>query len=153
MQPCIPQRGKVETVSNSIEGQASEAVDANAVPMSCLITDDSSLVRKIARRIFTGLGFAVDEAENGQVALEKCKNKMPDVVLLDWNMPVMDGLEFLQSLRRTEGGRAPAVIFCTTETDVDHVQRALANGANEYLMKPFDSESLIAKLDMVVTRR
>jgi two-component system chemotaxis response regulator CheY len=121
--------------------------------MSCLITDDSSLVRKIARKIFAGLGFEVDEAENGQVALQKCLNRMPDVVLLDWNMPVMDGLEFLKSLRRSEGGRAPAVIFCTTETDVDHVQRALANGANEYLMKPFDAESLIAKLDMVVTRR
>ncbi len=140
-------------MSNSIENGECEMTDSNTLPLSCLITDDSSLVRKIARKIFVGLGFEVDEAENGQVALEKCKNHMPDVVLLDWNMPVMDGLEFLKSLRRTEGGRAPAVIFCTTETDVDHVQRALANGANEYLMKPFDAESLIAKLDMVVTRR
>lgn len=119
----------------------------------CLLVDDSSLVRKIARKIFTGLGFEIDEAENGQIALEKCQSRMPDVVLLDWNMPVMDGLEFLKSLRHTEGGRGPAVIFCTTETDVDHIQRALANGANEYLMKPFDQESLIAKLDLVYYRK
>jgi two-component system chemotaxis response regulator CheY len=95
------------------------------------------------------MGFEVDEAENGQIALEKCQQRMPDVVLLDWNMPVMNGLEFLKALRHTEGGRAPAVVFCTTETDVDHIQRAMACGANEYLMKPFDRESLIMKLEMV----
>jgi two-component system chemotaxis response regulator CheY len=110
-------------------------------------------VRKIARKILTGLGFEIDEAENGQIALEKCQNRMPDVVLLDWNMPIMNGLEFLKSLRRAEGGRAPAVIFCTTETDVEHIQKALVNGANEYLMKPFDRDSLIAKLDMVGFRK
>lgn len=135
----------------STEGAENEGSVPNTTSRSCLLVDDSSLVRKIARKIFTGLGFEVDEAENGQIALEKCQHSMPEVVLLDWNMPVMDGLEFLKSLRHTEGGRTPAVIFCTTETDVEHIQRALANGANEYLMKPFDRESLIAKLDMVTT--
>jgi two-component system chemotaxis response regulator CheY len=153
MQPSTKQREKVEIVSNSIDAGKSEAPAIEPKPMSCLITDDSSLVRKIAGRVFREIGFEVDEAENGQVALEKCQIHMPDVVLLDWNMPVMDGLEFLKALRRTEGGRDPAVIFCTTETDVDHVQRALASGANEYLMKPFDKETLLGKLDMVVTRR
>ena len=118
-----------------------------------MIVDDSALVRKIARKIFTRRGFEIDEAENGQIALDKCQSRMPDVVLLDWNMPVMDGLEFLKALRRTEGGREPAVIFCTTETDVEHIQKALANGANEYLMKPFDQDSLIAKLDLVYFRK
>lgn len=124
-------------------------VASTAISRLCLLVDDSMLVRKIARKIFTGLGFETDEAENGQIALEKCQNRMPDVVLLDWNMPVMNGLEFLKALRHTEGGRAPAVVFCTTETDVDHIQRAMACGANEYLMKPFDRESLIMKLEMV----
>lgn len=137
---------------NSIDVSANGGVASNAISGRCLLVDDSQLVRKIARKIFNGLGFETDEAENGQVALEKCQSRMPDVVLLDWNMPVMDGLEFLKSLRRTEGGREPAVIFCTTETDVDHIQRALANGANEYLMKPFDQESLVAKLDLVYFR-
>jgi two-component system chemotaxis response regulator CheY len=123
-------------VSNSIEEGA----------RSCLITDDSPLVRKIARKVISGLGFEVDEAEDGRIALEKCQIKMPDAILLDWNMPVMDGLEFLQALRRTEGGEAPTVVFCTTETDVKHIQRAIECGADEYLMKPFDRESLSAKL-------
>jgi two-component system chemotaxis response regulator CheY len=126
-----------------------EAAPANSASKSVLLVDDSLLVRKIARKIFAGLGYEIEEAEDGQIALEKCISHMPDVVLLDWNMPVMDGLEFLKSLRQSEGGRAPAVIFCTTESDVEHIQKALANGANEYLMKPFDKESLIAKLEMV----
>jgi two-component system chemotaxis response regulator CheY len=143
----------VEIVLNSTNTGAEGGLAPNAIPGLCLLVDDSALVRKIARKIFCGLGFETDEAENGQIALEKCRGRMPDVVLLDWNMPVMDGLEFLKSLRHTDGGREPAVIFCTTETDVDHIQRALANGANEYLMKPFDQESLVAKLDMVYYRK
>lgn len=143
----------VEIVLNSMNAGVDAGVASHAISRLCLLVDDSSLVRKIARKIFIGLGFETEEAENGQIALEKCQNRMPDVVLLDWNMPVMDGLEFLKSLRRTEGGREPAVIFCTTETDVEHIQKALANGANEYLMKPFDQESLIAKLDLVFYRK
>lgn len=146
----------VETVLNStnaVNAAANPGIAPNPIPGLCLLVDDSSLVRKIARKIFRNLGFETDEAENGKEALDKCLCRMPDVVLLDWNMPVMDGLEFLKSLRRSEGGREPAVIFCTTETDVDHIQRALANGANEYLMKPFDQDSLVAKLDMVYYRK
>jgi two-component system chemotaxis response regulator CheY len=143
----------VEIVLNSMNAPIDGGVAMNATSGFCLLVDDSLLVRKIARKIFTRLSFEVDEAENGQIALDKCQSRMPDVVLLDWNMPVMDGLEFLKSLRRTEGGRGPAVIFCTTETDVEHIQKALANGANEYLMKPFDQESLIAKLDLVFFRK
>ena len=65
---------------------------------------------------------------------------MPDAVLLDWNMPVMDGYEFLGNLRRMPGGDAPKVVFCTTENDVAHIARALHAGANEYIMKPFDKD-------------
>jgi two-component system chemotaxis response regulator CheY len=132
-----------------METGLSESANSNINLKSCLVTDDSATVRRVARKLLTSLGFEVDEAENGQVALDKCLQRMPDVVLLDWNMPVMNGLEFLKALRHSEGGRAPAVVFCTTETDVDHIQRAMANGANEYLMKPFDKESLISKLEMV----
>jgi len=136
-------------VSSSIGTEISESVIPHTLSRSCLVTDDSATVRRVARKLLTGLGFEVDEAEDGQIALEKCRKRMPDVVLLDWNMPVMDGLEFLKALRHTEGGRAPAVIFCTTETDVEHIQKAMVCGANEYLMKPFDRESLILKLEMV----
>ena len=103
---------------------------------TCLVVDDSSVIRKVARRILEGLDFQIVEAEDGQKALEVCKRAMPEAVLLDWNMPVMDGYEFLGNLRRMPGGDAPKVVFCTTENDVAHIARALHAGANEYIMKP-----------------
>jgi len=79
-------------VSSSIGTGISESANANTIVKSCLVTDDSATVRRVARKLLTSLGFEVDEAENGQIALEKCLLRMPDVVLLDWNMPVMNGL-------------------------------------------------------------
>ena len=111
----------------------------------CLIVDDSPTVRRIAGRILRGFNMEVDEAGDGQQALDKCLQVMPETILLDWNMPVMDGLEFLKALRRTEGGGGPRVIFCTTETDVTHVQQAFEAGANDYMMKPFDAAMLREK--------
>jgi two-component system chemotaxis response regulator CheY len=74
---------------------------------------------------------------------------MPDAVLLDWNMPVMDGLDFLVELRKLDGGDDPKVIFCTTENDVAHIAKAIRAGANEYIMKPFDREIVEAKFQEV----
>ena len=116
---------------------------------TCLVVDDSSVVRKIARQILEGLDFQIVEAEDGEKALEVCKRILPEAILLDWNMPVMDGFEFLGHLRRMPGGDAPKVVFCTTENDVDHIARALGGGANEYIMKPFDKEIVAAKFQEV----
>jgi two-component system chemotaxis response regulator CheY len=116
---------------------------------TCLVVDDSSVIRKVARRILEGLSFSITEAEDGQQALDACKREMPDAVLLDWNMPVMDGYEFLKAMRRMSGGDKPKVVFCTTETDVVHIARALHAGANEYIMKPFDKEIVEAKFQEV----
>ena len=93
--------------------------------------------------------FEVIEAEDGEEALEACKRAMPEAILLDWNMPVMDGYEFLGQLRRMPGGDAPKVVFCTTENGIDHISRALAAGANEYIMKPFDRDIVAAKFQEV----
>ncbi len=112
---------------------------------SCLVVDDSSVVRLMARRILEELNFSVEEAEDGKVALEICRREMPDVILLDWNMPVMSGIEFLRELRGSADGGAPVVVFCTTENDLDHIREAIAAGANEYIMKPFDAEILQSK--------
>ncbi|AVO45711.1 MULTISPECIES: response regulator [Phreatobacter] len=112
---------------------------------TCLVVDDSSVIRKVARRILEGLGFAIEEAEDGQKALEFCYGTMPEAILLDWNMPVMDGYEFLRELRKLPGGQAPKVVFCTTENDVAHIARAMHAGANEYIMKPFDKDIVEAK--------
>lgn len=115
----------------------------------CLIVDDSSVIRKVARRIMEEVNFTIREAENGQVALEACRQQMPDLVLLDWNMPVMDGLEFLEQLRKESPAEATRVIFCTTENDMQHITRAIAAGADEYIMKPFDKEIILSKLKEV----
>jgi two-component system, chemotaxis family, chemotaxis protein CheY len=115
----------------------------------CLIVDDSRVVRKVARRILEDMHFAVEEAADGKLALDTCVKKMPDVILLDWNMPVMNGIDFLRQLRRAPGGDSPVVVFCTTENDIQHIQEAIGAGANEYIMKPFDSDILQAKFAQV----
>ena len=112
----------------------------------CLIVDDSKVIRMVARKIMQELGFETEEAADGKEALDACIRKIPDAVLLDWNMPVMDGLEFLGELRKLPGGDKPVVVFCTTENDVEHIQKAIEAGADEYIMKPFDSEIIQAKL-------
>jgi two-component system chemotaxis response regulator CheY len=116
---------------------------------TCLVVDDSSVIRKIARRILEEMDFQIVEAEDGEQALASCKEAMPDAVLLDWNMPVMDGYEFLVNLRRLPGGDAPKVVFCTTENGMDHISQALQAGANEYIMKPFDKDIVTAKFQEV----
>ena len=116
---------------------------------NCLVVDDSSVIRKVARRILEGLEFDVAEAEDGEQALEACRRQMPQAVLLDWNMPRMDGYEFLRALRRLPDGDRPKVVFCTSENDVAHIARALHAGANEYIMKPFDKEIVEAKFQEV----
>jgi two-component system chemotaxis response regulator CheY len=116
---------------------------------TCLLVDDSRVVRKVARQIFESMGYICEEAENGQVALDSCKAKLPDFVLLDWNMPVMNGLDFVLGLRVMQDGDKPMVVFCTTENDLNHIQQALAAGANEYIMKPFDADIIRGKLEQL----
>ena len=116
---------------------------------NCLIVDDSRVIRRVSRHIVEAIGLTVDEAEDGQQALDKCDSAMPDLILLDWNMPVMSGIEFITKLRRRPGGEVPKVIFCTTENDVAHIRQAIEAGADEYVMKPFDYDTLQVKLQLV----
>lgn len=112
----------------------------------CLVVDDSEVVRKVARRILESLDIEVSEAENGQEAVERCLQRRPDAVLLDWHMPVLSGLEFLGALRLATKGERPYIIYCTTEDDPAEISRALMGGADTYLLKPFDRATLTAKL-------
>lgn len=114
-----------------------------------LIVDDSAVVRKIANRMVKALGFDTLQAENGQVALDLCGRAMPDAVLLDWDMPVMDGLTFLVALRDLGGSGKPKVVFCTAQNEVAQIVRAMDAGADEYVMKPFDKEILAAKFEEI----
>jgi two-component system chemotaxis response regulator CheY len=112
---------------------------------SCLVVDDSSVVRKVARRILEDIDYIVDEAEDGQEAFDKCRQEMPDAILLDWQMPVMGGLEFLKLIRAYVGGHMPHIVFCVTENDIGQIAVAMKAGASDYMMKPFDRDILEAK--------
>ncbi len=116
---------------------------------SCLIVDDSKVVRKLERRIMEELGFTISEAEDGQKAVEFCTTQKPDLILLDWHMPVMDGLEFLKALRAMPDGAKPKVLFCTTESEMSHIIEAMSCGADEYVMKPFDASIIRGKLEQI----
>jgi len=116
---------------------------------TCLLVDDSSIVRKVGRRILEDFEFTVAEAEDGRVALDYCMRQMPDLILLDWYLPIMDGLDFLTKLRQMDGGKRPKVVFCASEADVAHIARALRAGADEYLLKPFDRAAVETKLHEV----
>jgi two-component system chemotaxis response regulator CheY len=114
---------------------------------TCLVVDDSRVIRKVSRRILEDLGFEVAEASNGVEALAWCSAVMPDAILLDWRMPAMDGMEFLHRLRAEPGGTRPKVIFCTVENEIERIREALEAGADEFIMKPFDGGIIAGKLD------
>jgi two-component system, chemotaxis family, chemotaxis protein CheY len=116
---------------------------------TCLVVDDSKVIRKVARHILETLQFTVTEAGDGQEALDRCREAAPDVVLLDWNMPVMSGIEFLRALGQEGLEPRPKVIFCTTENGIAHIRAAIDAGADEYVMKPFDRETLESKFQLV----
>ena len=121
-----------------------------------LFVDHFATMRRIIRSALHKVGFVkIEEARDGEEAVELLKTKGADpvagyhVILLDWNMPVMSGIEFLEKLRSMDGGDKPKVVFCTTENDIDHIQRAISAGANEYIMKPFDSEIIESKFAQI----
>lgn len=115
----------------------------------CLVVDDSKVARAVLRSMLHPLGFAVSEAADGIEALAHCAVEPPDVVIVDWNMPRMDGLSFLRALRAAPtmpGARQPIVLFCTSERSLAHIQAGLEAGADEYIMRPFDASILREKL-------
>ena len=112
---------------------------------TCLVVDDSRVIRMVARRILEELGFDVAEAGDGADALSFCRTTMPDAILLDWHMPVMNGPEFLRHLRLEPGGCEPRVIYCSGETQVARIREALESGADEFIMKPFDAGIVAGK--------
>ena len=119
---------------------------ARNAPPQCLLVDDSRMIRKVARRIIESVGYQVDEAENGEEALAKCRISTPDLILLDWDMPVMTGIEFLAALRATQTSKRPKVVFCTTKAGAFDIHRGIDVGADEYVTKPFNEASLLDKL-------
>ena len=119
--------------------------------MRALVIDDSRAMRSILRRALTDLGFEVEEAGHGEQAIERLLSGdvLPDVCLVDWNMPVMNGLEFVTAVRRTPQWRQITLMMVTTESEHSQVVRALAAGAHEYVIKPFTSDAIVDKLNLL----
>lgn len=113
----------------------------------CLIVDDSRVIRKVSSKIARSLGYVPVEAENGGEALARCKQAMPDLVLTDWNMPEMDGIEFVAKLRAIPTPKEPVVVFCTSNGEAKDIHAGIAAGADDYIVKPFDEAALRAKLE------
>lgn len=118
--------------------------------MQALVIDDSRAVRLLVGNILREQGFHVVVAGHGQEGLEKLQEN-PEIrlVLVDWNMPVMDGLEFIQAVRKVRSWDQVRLVMVTTETESEQVQRAITAGADEYVMKPFTAEVLVAKLSLL----
>ena len=118
--------------------------------MRALIVDDSKILRKLVSRMLQEMGIEVAEAGHGGEALDYLrKSAQPDVALVDWNMPVMDGCEFVRAVRGNSAFDRMQIMMVTAQTEVTQVALALDAGANEYLMKPFDKEGLAEKLQLL----
>ena len=118
-----------------------------ATARTCLIVDDSRVIRKVSSKIARSLGYVAIEAENGEEALARCKQAMPDLVLTDWNMPEMDGIEFVAKLRAIPTPKEPVVVFCTSNGEAKDIHEGISAGADDYIVKPFDEAALRAKLE------
>ena len=118
--------------------------------MKAITVDDSKTIRSIIKRTLAGVGFEVEEAEDGLVALERIEKAWPvDLAIVDWNMPNMNGLELVRALRSKPEYAAMRIMMATTESEISQMELALAAGADEYLMKPFDREALMQKLALL----
>jgi two-component system chemotaxis response regulator CheY len=116
--------------------------------MKILVVDDSSTMRRILKTQLEGLGVtAIVEASNGEEALGALKNNMPvDIIVLDWNMPVMDGMSFLKLVRKDSAYKSVKIVMCTSESEKTRVVDAIREGANNYIVKPFTPETVKEKL-------
>jgi len=114
-----------------------------------LVVEDSKIIRTIAARALQDMGFATIETGDGETALETCKKSLPDAVLLDWLLPKKDGFAFMAEFRKIPGAEDVPVIFCSSKTEPEDIQKALDAGADEYIMKPFDSEILKLKINLI----
>ncbi len=134
-----------KAMRDGISPEAVEQASANI----CLIVDDSRVIRKVSSKIARSLGYVPLEAQDGQEALARCKRAMPKLILTDWNMPEMDGLEFVRLLRAIPTPKAPTVVFCTSKGEVADIQEGIRAGADDYIVKPFDEAALRAKLERI----
>lgn len=118
--------------------------------MRAIVIDDSRAMRTIIGKLLRELGFEITEAQHGQEAIERLQQSGPlDLALVDWNMPQMNGIEFVQNIRAQTAFDPMRLMMVTTETEISHVMMALTAGANEYVMKPFTKDTIREKLEIM----
>ncbi len=150
-EPTLPREGKstdaLVAEAKAIRARNAGAPTHKAAAQVCLIVDDSRVIRKVSTKIATSLGYTPIEAQDGEEALARCKQSMPALVLTDWNMPEMDGIEFVRRLRAIPTAKPPIVVFCTSNGEAKDIHQGIGAGADDYIVKPFDEAALKAKLE------
>jgi two-component system chemotaxis response regulator CheY len=147
---AVPPRAAIPAhEERAVPQPPSQAPQPAPAQRTCLLVDDSRMIRKVSRRIVESVGYAVIEAENGEEGLARCRAAMPDLVITDWNMPVMSGIEFVTALRAIPTARPPKVVFCTTNSGAKDIHKGIDAGADEYVIKPFDEAALLSRLQAV----
>lgn len=115
----------------------------------CLIADDSKIIRMLFAKIMGNLGFEVIEAEDGEEVVELCQLNEPNLIIMDYRLPVLDGIDAMYKIRNSRLEKQPKIMFCSSLVDVDKIREALDGGADDYVLKPFDEEIIISKLSIL----
>ncbi len=150
--PTAQDASDTAAIVRAAKAQREGSAPQQVATKTCLIVDDSRVIRKVSSKIAKSLGYSPIEAENGEEALARCKKSMPQLVLTDWEMPEMDGLEFVTKLRAIPTPHAPTIVFCTSKGDVADIHEGINAGADDYIVKPFDEPSLRAKLEQLAAK-
>ena len=116
---------------------------------SCIIADDSKIMRMLLSKILENFGYSVYEAEDGEDLIEQCAADMPDLIVSDWNLPLIDGIDVLLKIRSDKKSKQPVFIFCSYLKDADIMAQALSAGADDYIMRPFDEDIIASKLKII----
>ncbi|MCQ2740985.1 MAG: response regulator [Alphaproteobacteria bacterium] len=120
---------------------------------TCLIADDSKMMRMLLSKIMSNFGYQVSEAENGEDLVRQCTQKMPDLIISDWELPLIDGIDVLLKIRSTPKIKQPVFIFCSYQKNPEIISQALAAKADDFIMRPFDEEIIASKLKIIKVLR
>lgn len=120
---------------------------------SCIIADDSNVIRMLLSKVMNNFGYDVTEAENGEELLRLCTSNMPNLIICDWQLPLIDGIDVLLKIRSDKKLKQPAFIFCSYIKDVDVISYALKSGADDFIMRPFDEDIIASKLKIIKVLR
>ncbi len=120
---------------------------------SCLIADDSKIMRMLLAKIMENFGYAVTEAEDGEDLMQQCEKNMPDLIISDWNLPLVDGIDVLYKIRADKKSKQPVFFFCSYLKNPEIINQAMEGGADDFIMRPFDEDIIASKLKIIKVLR